>query len=274
MKSDSEIATYGNLSTATGTRAPGAPLISVVLPVLAPSAFLRAMTEFAIRTLRAHADREFELVLVEAGDTFFDPRHWNNSGWVADEYLSFNPLIGGVKELNAGIDAARGEFIVSTGNDVIVPPHWDTELLRCFEERKDCGVAALSAFEPGAVIGPPQALDRIVEGMYSPFMMLRKGDRFDEAYQKIYQDSDFIMRVYERGQRSYRSCRAHVHHLLRMTSDRVNPEKHQQQLAHDERLFYERWGKSPLAMFGLIRYGAWQFGHEHVSLTHPIQLHY
>jgi len=235
------------------------------------------MTEFAIKTLRLHADNDFELVVVEAGESHFDPVGMMGSDLSSrriDKYLNFDPKIGGVKELNAGLIAATAPFVVSTGNDVIVPPHWDTELLRCFEERADCGVASLSAFEPGAVIGPPHALDMIVEGMYSPFMMIRQNDLFDESYIKIYQDSDFVMRVYEGGRRAYRSCRAHVHHLLRMTSDRVDTKQHARDLAHDERLFYERWGKSPLAMFGLIRYGQWAYGQEHRSLLDPIQLHY
>lgn len=264
--------------------------VSVVLPVLAPTPFLRAMTDFAIKTLRLHADNEFELVVVEAEYPYLRQQHlekYDESRRSTskldvsfdpllriDNYLNFNPKVGGVKELNAGVDAASGEFVLSTGNDVIAPPHWDTELLRCFAERQDCGVASLSAFEPGSVIGPLHAMDMIVEGMYSPFMMFRKGDRFSEDYVKIYQDSDFVMRVYERGQRAYRSCRAHVHHLLRMTSDRVEPVKHKADLARDERLFYERWGKSPLMMFGLIRYGHWAFGQEWASLTQPIHLNH
>lgn len=248
--------------------------ISVVLPVLAPTPFLRAMTEFAIKTLRMHADNPFELVLVEAGEDHFNPKYISGvdpaevpETCKADVYLNFNPKIGGVKELNAGVDAASCDFVLSTGNDVIAPPHWDTELLRCFEERKDCGVASLSAFEPGAIIGPPHSMPLIVEGMYSPFMMFRKGQRFDEAFVKIYQDSDFVMRAYERGERAYRSCRAHVHHLLRMTSDRVNPEQHQRDLLRDEKLFYQRWGNSPLAIFALIRCGSYGFGREYQSFV-------
>ena len=254
--------------------------VSVVLCILTPTPFLRAMTEFTIKTLREHADLNFELVVVEAmGDWFSLERLAAEPGirpgdFVADRYLNFTPGIGCVRELNKGLEAATGDFVVCTGNDVIVPPHWDTELLRCFEERKDCGVASLSAFEPGAIIGPLHAMDRIVEGMYSPFVMIRKGERFDEAYRKIYQDSDFVMRVYERGQRAYRSCRAHVHHLMRMTSDRVDPVGHNRDLAHDERLFYQRWGKSPLAMFGMIRAGHQVYGREHEAFVNPINLHY
>lgn len=251
--------------------------ISVVLPVLTPTPFLQAMTEFAIITLYEHADnKDYELIVVEADGNHFDPELGGGRRCAdyIDQYLRFNPKIGGVKELNAGVDAARGEFVLSTGNDVIVPPRWDTELLRCFEERHDCGIASLSAFEPGAVIGPGVNVDRLVEGMYSPFMMFRKGDRFDEAFVKIYQDSDMHMRIYERGQRAYRSCRAHVHHLLRMTSDRVDPEQHNKDLARDERLFYDRWGNSPLAAFAMIRMGQYVFGREHESFLRPINLHY
>mgnify|MGYP001617917515 CR=1 FL=1 len=278
--------------------------ISVVLPVLTPTPFLRAMTEFAVKTLRAHADNPFELIIVEAlggptGVGHFDPHIWEGARGImicedrkdqvvsirADKYLLFNPKIGAVREFNAGADLATGDFVLSTGNDVIVPPHWDTELLRVFENNADCGVASLSAFEPGAVIGPGSPQECIsqqpevgvvecVEGMYSPFMAWRRGWRMDEAYRKIYCDSDFVMRVYQKGQRAYRSCRAHVHHLLRMTSDRVGQEQHRLDLAQDERLFYQRWGKSRLMIMGLIRGGHWQYGREHLSFTAPINLHY
>ena len=258
--------------------------ISVILPVLTPTPFLRAMTEFTIKTLRQHADdKAFELVVVEAEGTYFQQYHrsWQALDDMAiQKYLTFTPRQGSTRDFNSGARAATGDFIVSTGNDVIVPPGWDTQLLRCFEERADCGVASLSALEPGAIVGPPYAMDMIVEGMYSPFMMWRRGGLpgdgwlLDEAYRKIYCDSDIIMRFYEAGKRAYRSCRAHVHHLVRMTSDRVDPQRHNADLAHDERLFYQRWGKSPLAMFGMIRSGQYTYGREHEAWLRQINLHY
>jgi hypothetical protein len=250
--------------------------LSVVLPIFVPTPFLRAMTEFCIKTLRMHADNEFELVVVEANGDYFDPSplRLRDSLERVDKYFNFTPGIGGIKETNLGIRAASGEFIVTAGSDVIVPPHWDTELLRCFEERKDCGMAALSAAEPGANIGPPEPLDMIVEGMYSPFNAFRRGWEYSEDYKRIYQDSDLIMRMYEAGLRSYRSCRARVHHLLRMTTDATDKAQHDAQIGPDERLFYTRWGKSPLAIFAMIRCGQYHYGQEHVSFTAPINLHY
>lgn len=271
-----------------------APKISVVLPLLVPTPFLRAMTEFAIKTLRLHADGPFELIVVEAEGNHFDSRkewcrprdigpdgpamydeHYEDDPWMKiDKYLNFTPKIGGVRELNAAVDAASCNIVLFTGNDVIVPPGWDTEILRVFEDRSDAAGVSLSAFEPGAIVGPRTPIDHIVEGFYSPFFAFRRGWRFDEAYVKIYQDSDLVMRMYDAGKRVFRSCRKIVHHLNRMTSDRVNPEQHARDLARDERLFYQRWGKSPLAIFAMTRAGAYLYGREHESWTAPINLHY
>lgn len=265
------------------------PKVSVILPVLAPTPFLRVMTEFCIKTMRIHADNDFELIVCEAENRYFDPelrpftllpdptgipRETAAVAVRVDKYFNFNPKIGGIRETNHGIRAAEGEFIVTAGNDVILPPHWDTELLRCFEERRDCGLAALSAAEPGANIGPPEPLDMIVEGMYSPLNMFRRGWEYSEDYKRIYQDSDLVMRIYTAGLRSYRSCRARVHHLLRMTTDAVDKVQHDAQIGPDEKLFYSRWGKSPLMIFAMIRFGQYHYGQEHLSWVTPINLHH
>jgi len=213
-------------------------------------------------------------VIVESGEDYFNPRHDGHLQRKADQYFNFNPGIGGIKETNIGIRACTGEYIVTAGNDVIVPPHWDTHLLRCFNETEDCGLASLSAAEPGANIGPPEPVNLIVEGMYSPFNMFRKGWEYSEDYKRIYQDSDLVMRIYTAGFRAYRSCRARVHHLLRMTTDNVDKVQHDASIGPDEKLFYQRWGHSPLAIFAMIRFGQYHYGQEYRSWTHPITLHH
>jgi GT2 family glycosyltransferase len=242
------------------------PKISVVLPILTPTPFLRAMTEFCIKTLRAHADYPFELVVVEAGEPNFDPKLTpaDENPPRPDKYLHFPQKIGQVKEINRGIDAASGDFIVFTGNDLVAPPHWDTELLRPFELYKDCGASCLAAGEPGSPwIGSQKPLDLIVEGMFSPFTMFKRGWRYSEDYVRIFQDSDLIMRLYEAGLRAYRNNRASVIHFNRMTNDNVDAAAHNEQLEKDARLFYKRWGKSPLWMFGMMKGVYLQYGKEH-----------
>lgn len=250
--------------------------VSVVMPVLAPTAWLAELAEFAIRTLILTAKNPFELIVVEAVHNTFSPEEWASNPMPLEryQYLNFNPKLGGVKEINAGIAAAHGEFVVTAGTDVIAPQDWDEHLLRVFEERpNDCGVASLSAFEPNATIGPPVPCDMIVEGMFSPFMMFRRGWNFDEAFRRVYQDSDLIMRMYENRLRAYRSCRAHVWHLGSVTNKSVDTAEHDRQLAVDERLFYQRWGKNPTAMFGMIRAGQMAYGREHLAWQVGIHRH-
>ena len=256
------------------------PKISVVLPVLAPTPWLRAMTEFAIKSLRLHAVEPFELIIVEADGNFFDPEHLDEGDdRHCERYLNFTPKIGGVKESNAGIDAATGEFILLAGSDVIAPPRWDVELLRVFAEAPDCGAAALSAYAPNATIGPPGPLALVVEGMFSPFMMIRNGQgwRWDEAYERVYQDSDLILRMRCAGLHPYRSCRAHVWHLGSVTNNNAgeaHKAEHARALAKDDRLFYTRWHQAPMASFAMMRGGAQIYGREHEAYTAKINLHY
>lgn len=236
------------------------PKISVVMPIITPTPFLQAMTEFCIKALRVHADLPFELVVVEANGKAFA----NHSG--IDQYINFDPAIGGVKEFNAGIRAATGDFVVACGNDIFVPPHWDTELLVPFEVRKDCGLSTVAVKEAGAIIGPPNSLNLLTEGFFNAFCMWRKGWEYDETFERIYQDSDLIMRIYEAGFRSYRNNRIHIYHFGAMTNNTLGPEHtamHEAALKRDEARFYERWQNSPLAAFSMIRRGHWIWGREY-----------
>lgn len=247
--------------------------ISVVLPVCAPTPFLRAMTEFCIRALRENAVDDFELVVVEAGEPFFDPSGVNHDASLGvDRYVHFAEKIGVTKEINAGFDAAAGEYVVFAGNDVIALEGWDMAIMEPFEKYADCGVACLAALEPGYFIGPSKPLPLIVEGMYAPFMMFRKGWRFDEEF-VAYCDSDLVMRMYAAGLRAYRNNRVQVHHLNGITRARVQADGGAGEIAEGEKLFYERWGDSPLWMFGMIRSGAIVYGREHEAWLRPIQLH-
>ena len=75
----------------------------------------------------------------------------------------------------------------------------------------------------------------------------------------------------------FRSCRKHVWHLGSVTNKGAGAEHaalEAKALARDERLFYQRWGKSPLAMFGMIRGGSQTYGREHEAFLNPIRLHH
>jgi len=258
--------------------------ISVVLPLLLPDEFCVAMTRFCLDALRINASgkHEIELVIVETASVFFDvERHvaerklkaplWHREG---DQYINFPVKTSYVKDWNAGADAATGEYLVHIGNDVIVGKDWDEALLEPFRRFKNCGVSTTSALEFGnAPIGHRSPVPGVVvEGMFAPLMMFRKGWKFDEAYEGGYSDSDLIMRMYEEGLRAYRSYSSVCWHFGPMTTwERAYADKDKGwgQVNKGEETFYRRWKGSAHWMYAMIRAGGIQYGKEHVAALAP-----
>ena len=177
-----------------------------------------------------------------------------------------------VKDWNAGADVANGEYLVHIGNDVIVGKDWDAALMEPFERFRDCGVSTTSALEFGsAPIGHRSPLPGIVvEGMFAPLMMFRKGWKFDEAYEGGYSDSDLIMRAYAEGLRAYRSYSSVCWHFGPMTTwNRADGDGGWGQVNRGEETFYKRWKGSPHFMYAMIRAGGVKYGQEHVAALAP-----
>ncbi len=238
------------------------PNISVVLPLLITRPWQRHITEAAIKCYRENTDIRFELVIVETESTHFDIEAV--IGCSADRHISRPRRTTYVKDFNAGVDAAGGDYIVHAGNDVFVPEGWLEGLLEPFERFPDCGISCPAAREPGQNIGPAQPLDMIVEGMYGPLFMFRKGWRLDEAYIGMHSDNDLVMRVCQAGLRSYRNCKVIVRHLGGLTwgvSHETGACQENEETAH--RVFNERWGSSPLFMAKVILKGGVVWGREH-----------
>lgn len=249
--------------------------ISVVIPIYAPMRFQRDMTVFAIKTLRANATEDFDIVIAEAGGDHFRPEKWaHDPSMRIDKYIHFPQKIGILKELHAAFDLVTTEFIAQGANDVIVPPKWDELFLEPFDRFKLCGISSLSALEPGGCVGPRQPVNLIVEGWYAPMMMFRKHWRMCEDYPSgWYADHDFIMRVYSEGLHAFRHCGAHVMHLNHMTNGSVDKAQHARDLALAEEIFYSRWGNSPLAVYGMLRTGVQIWGREHEAWLNQIPRH-
>jgi hypothetical protein len=249
--------------------------ISVVLPVLDLSdPFMFELTRFVIKALRLNTQLEYELVVVETLSARL--RRWSHShselafdeqAGRIDQYIHCPEKTNGVKDTNLGINAASGDIIIVTANDIIVTAGWLEAIVECFERCADCGLASLSASEPGHLVGPAKRLPLIVEGSYTPIMAFRKGWALDEAYAGGYSDSDLIMRIYAAGMRAYRHCGVQVHHLNHLTIKTRGMAGHQE-IADGEKLFYERWGGSPLMMFQVIKFGGSIYGREHEALLH------
>lgn len=201
--------------------------VSVVLPVLVKEAWQEHMTSACVAIMCSTTGVPFELVVVESESDHF--------GSLADIHVKIDPKQGPSKDVNKGFEAATGDFVVFTGNDVFTRPGWLEALLACFDI-PDCGVATLRASELQL---PPT--DRIIEGVYCPLMMFRKGWRFDEAYPGAWGDTDLIMRIYEQGQRSYRNNLVTIDHIGQATDKAVlSAEESKARFMEGQRLFIER----------------------------------
>ena len=183
--------------------------VSVFLPVFIKDAMQIEMTKFAIAAMRHSTKLPFELVIVETGT--HESRLFED---YCDVHISFPKPAGYVKELNAGLDACTGTKIAVTGNDVFMAYGWLEALLECFNI-SDCGIATLSSSDLKDKLSRPTP--RILEGVWGPLMMFGSQWRFDPDYDRVFIDTDLIMRVYAAGLRSYRNWSVMVHHLGQVT---------------------------------------------------------
>jgi len=211
------------------------------------------MTEAAIKIYRDTTAVPFELVVVETGSAHF--------GKAADTYVHRASRTTLVNDINAGLNAASGEFVVQAGNDIFVKPGWLEALLECFGRFSDCGAASLAVQEIGARLAHESA-PFITEGWYGPLMMWRRGWRLDEAYESVGSDSDLVMRLYAAGLRAYRNHRVVVLHLNNQTWQGAQSEAYHQMEERAHRTFVERWGQSPLWAATMILRGGLVFGRE------------
>lgn len=221
------------------------------------------MTEAAIKIMRGTTEVPFELVVVETesalAETLISGAEFlSNLG----RYIHRPGRTTLVKDINAGIGAASGDFIVQAGNDIFTKPGWLEAMLECFGRFPDCGAASLAAQEVGAVLNH-QPVDHITEGWYGPLMMWRRGWWLDEAYESIMSDSDLIMRLYQSGLRCYRNHGVVVLHLNNQTwnGGAGNPE-YQAMTQRAYQTFVDRWGHSPLWAAQMILRGGVVFGRE------------
>ncbi len=228
------------------------PHIAVVMPVWITKAWQIAMTDFAIDLLVMGADASHQptIILVIADD---GPTPGFRS---RVDTLKGLPPGNATADINAGIEHAvlrqAADVVVYAGNDVFVRPGWDEALLEALR-LPDCGIATLASADlaktpGGAYAGTPT----ITEGIYGPFMAWHarwdvspKAIKYmDEvAFPGPFADSDFILKHYAAGVRSYRNNRVVIQHLNRMTTD-TPTYKAEYDAAHKR--FNARWAVSPM----------------------------
>ena len=113
-----------------------APRVSIVIPMHGKLVYTLA----CLRSLAKHgAQAAFEVIVVD------DASPDDSAATLAQvdglHLLRNAENLGFVGSCNAGAAASRGEFLLFLNNDTQATPNWLDALLRCFDERADCGIA-------------------------------------------------------------------------------------------------------------------------------------
>ncbi len=241
------------------------PRVSIVIPVY--DHFDHTLV--CLRSLAEHPGSiPFEVIVVDDGSS--------------DETPERLPAIGGIRALrnaenlgfigacNAGLAAARGEYVVFLNNDTAVRPGWLEALLGTFESRPDCGLAGAKLVYPdgrlqeagGIVFSDASGWNygRFADPSHPAFNYVREVDYcsgaaimlrrdllerfggFDVRYRPAYyEDTDLAFRVRESGLRCFYQPAAEVVHFEGVTSGTDTSSGVKRWQVVNQGKFAERW---------------------------------
>lgn len=230
--------------------------IAVILPVYCPESWQVDMTLHAVELLFRCTGVPFDLVVADADDGRICERICERIRYVFGSYdaehhvhaIEYPAPTGNIsREVNAGIELAEKKLgathVVHTGNDVFVRPGWLEALLAPWNQLNDVGASTLLSYELARCFpqGPGR---RIEEGVYGPFMMFEARERFDdEVFPRVFNDTDLVCRLYERGKKSYRAFEPMIYHLNRQTNS-ANTADEQRYFWEAKARFDERYKSS------------------------------
>lgn len=182
----------------------------------------------------------FEMVIVETETEYFED--------YADVYIHEERKTTDVQSFNRGFKASSGDYICLLTNDVLVNDGWLECLLECFT-KDDCGISTLATDQFGH-----EKHEEISEGIwFSVAMFPKQKTYFDELYINSWNDTDFIMRTYLSGKKSYRNYNCVVHHEIGATQ--YNDPKHWDNYHKNMALFKSRYRDCGHPIYELLTNG-------------------
>lgn len=241
------------------------PLVSIVIPVYNQFAHTRACLE----ALAAHAGPTgFETIVVDDASSDATPALLPRIGGI--RVLRNAANLGFIGACNAGLAAARGEYVVFLNNDTAVQPGWLEALVATFREHPDCGLAGAKLVYPD---GRLQEAGGIVFSDGSGWNYGRYGDPADAAFNYVrevdycsgaaimlqrellrelggfdplyapayYEDTDLAFRVRARGLKVYYQPAATVIHYEGVTSGTDTASGTKRYQVVNQQKFLARW---------------------------------
>ncbi|HIE38468.1 MAG TPA: glycosyltransferase family 2 protein [Anaerolineales bacterium] len=113
------------------------PLVTIVIPNWNGAAHLPTCLE----SLRGQTLRDFEVIVADNGSTDGSLELLSRD-YPEVQVLALGENRGFAGACNAGIRAARGEFVVLLNNDTEANPHWLAEVVAAFERHPEAGIVA------------------------------------------------------------------------------------------------------------------------------------
>jgi GT2 family glycosyltransferase/glycosyltransferase involved in cell wall biosynthesis len=241
------------------------PRVSIVIPVY--NHFDHTLV--CLRSLAEHPGNvPFEVIVVDDCSSDETPERLPSIAGIRALRNAENQ--GFIGACNAGLAAARGEFVVFLNNDTAVRPGWLEALVGTFESRPDCGLAGAKLVYPdgrlqeaGGIIfsdasgwnygrfGDPAHpvfnYVREVDYCSGAAIMLRREllerfGGFDTRYRPAYyEDTDLAFRVREAGLRCWYQPAAEVVHFEGVTSGTDTGSGVKRYQVVNQGTFAERW---------------------------------
>jgi GT2 family glycosyltransferase/glycosyltransferase involved in cell wall biosynthesis len=242
-----------------------APRVSIVIPVY--NHFDHTLV--CLRSLAEHPGTvPFEVIVVDDCSRDETPERLPAIGGI--RVLRNAENLGFIGACNAGLAAARGEFVVFLNNDTAVRPGWLEALVGTFETHPDCGLAGAKLIYPdgrlqeaGGIVfsdgsgwnygrfgdpaHPAHEYLREVDYCSGAAIMLRRAllerfGGFDPRYRPAYyEDTDLAFRVREAGLRCYYQPAAEVVHFEGVTSGTDTSTGVKRYQVVNQQTFVARW---------------------------------
>ena len=95
-------------------------------------------TERCVRSIRAHTDVDYELIVVDNGSAAPAAAR---AGEMADVPVLLERNLGFAAGMNRGLEAASGDYVAFLNNDTVVPARWASTLLETAASHPAIGIA-------------------------------------------------------------------------------------------------------------------------------------
>ncbi len=224
------------------------PILSVVVLTWDGGDHLRRCVE----SLRAHTDVATELVVVDNGS---GPDTAAFAASTADVAVRHEENLGFAAGMNAGLAAARGEFVAFVNDDTVFPPGWAGPLLEDFATFPEAGIVipAVTAAgnpvtvrpEPGTEVTALLPFGEFPSGVVyvMPTGLARALGGWNEAYPRASaEDLDLCFTVWANDLDVVLDTRVLVEHLSQASVRRLPDRK--ELYRQNLRRFLDRWARA------------------------------